>query len=211
MSKNKFFLIYIIVITITTLINLSLTGKVDDTDESQLLEGIKKGLKDLLIPYSSDEDTITQKQYIKLFQHLILNDIDTFSELGANFIEDNLLFKLSKEITNSIPKNIKVKDLPKYLNPKMAEPLINKILEEINFASILRNIGDSFGIGEKIDKGIEQRKKMYEEHQRKKAEREKNEKKNNNNKDNNEKKVEDNNNNKEKININGNNATITDL
>ena len=42
----------------------------------------------------------------------------------------SFLLKLSKEVTETVPEKIKIKDLPKYLNPRMIEPLINKILSE---------------------------------------------------------------------------------
>ena len=74
--------------------------------------------------------------------------------------------KLSKEVTENIPAEIKIKDLPKYLNPRIIEPLINKILSEFDFSSMLKNLGDAFGISDTI-------KKQMEERERKDIEREK--------------------------------------
>ena len=139
--------------------------EVDDNDEEQLFEGIIQAIKDLRIPYTSYEDTIDQRIYIKLLKHLMLNEADSMG-LISNFIEDSFLLKLSKEVTENMPKEIKIKDLPKYLNPRIIEPIVNKILQEFDLNSLLKKVGDSFGIEEKIN---EQKK----ERERKDKEREK--------------------------------------
>ena len=143
---------------------LIINKKIDDNDESQLLEGILEGMKNLKIPYKSLDDTIDHKIYIKLLKYLILNEADSFGIL--NDLEDSFLLKLSKEVTENIPAEIKIKDLPKYLNPRIIEPLINKILSEFDFSSMLKNLGDAFGISDTI-------KKQKEERERKDIEREK--------------------------------------
>ena len=143
---------------------LIINKKIDDNDESQLLEGILEGMKNLKIPYKSLDDTIDHKIYIKLLKYLILNEVDSFGIL--NDLEDSFLLKLSKEVTENIPAEIKIKDLPKYLNPRIIEPLINKILSEFDFSSMLKNLGDAFGISDTI-------KKQKEERERKDIEREK--------------------------------------
>ena len=143
---------------------LIINKKIDDNDESQLLEGILEGMKNLKIPYKSLDDTIDHKIYLKLLKYLILNEADSFGIL--NDLEDSFLLKLSKEVTENIPAEIKIKDLPKYLNPRIIEPLINKILSEFDFSSMLKNLGDAFGISDTI-------KKQKEERERKDIEREK--------------------------------------
>ena len=141
------------------------TKEVDDNDEGQLLEGIIQAMNELKIPYSSYEDTIDLKIYIKLLKHLMLNDADTMGMM-SNFLEESFLLKLSKEITQNVPSKIKIKDLPKYLNPRLTEPIINKIIQEMDLNSILQKIGDSFGINEKINEQIEERERKNREREK---------------------------------------------
>jgi len=138
--------------------------KVDDNDETQLLEGIIQAMKDLKISYESMDDVIDQKIYIKLLKHLVLNDADSFGILSN--LEDSFLLKLSREVNENIPEKIKIKELPKYLNPRLIEPLINKILSEFDLNSMIKNLGDTFGITDTI-------KKKMEEYEKKDIEREK--------------------------------------
>ena len=138
--------------------------KVDDNDETQLLEGIIQAMKDLKISYESMDDVIDQKIYIKLLKHLVLNDADSFGILSN--LEDSFLLKLSREVNENIPEKIKIKELPKYLNPRLIEPLINKILSEFDLNSMIKNLGDTFGITDTI-------KKQMEEYEKKDIEREK--------------------------------------
>jgi len=138
--------------------------KVDDNDETQLLEGIIQAMKDLKISYESMDDVIDQKIYIKLLKHLVLNDADSFGILSN--LEDSFLLKLSREVNENIPEKIKIKELPKYLNPRLIEPLINKILSEFDLNSMIKNLGDTFGKTEK-------KKKKMEEYEKKDIEREK--------------------------------------
>ena len=116
----------------------------DDNDESQLLESILEGMKNLKIPYKSLDDEIDQKIYLKLLKHLLLNDVDSFGIMSG--LEDSFLLKLAKEVTENIPEKIKIKDLPKYLNPRLIEPLINKIISEFDINSMLSDLGDALGI-----------------------------------------------------------------
>ena len=150
-TNNKILLFFLFFSLILT------AKKVDDNDESQLLEGILEGMKNLKIPYKSLDDVIDQKKYIKLLKYLILNEADSFGIL--NDLEDSFLLKLSKEVTETIPDEIKIRDLPKYLNPRIIEPLINKILSEFDFNSMLKNLGDAFGITDTIKKQMEEREK----------------------------------------------------
>ena len=128
----------------------------DDSDESQILESILEGMKNLRIPYKSLDDEIDQKIYLKLLKHLILSDADSFGILSS--LEDSFILKLSKEVTENIPEKIKIKDLPKYLNPRLIEPLINKILSEFDFNSMLNDLGDAFGISDTIKQKMEESK-----------------------------------------------------
>ena len=139
------------------LISLIISKKIDDNDESQILEGILEAMKNLKIPYKTLDDKIDQRIYLKLLKYLILNDAESFGALGG--LEDAFLLKLSKEVTETVPEKIKIKDLPKYLNPRMIEPLINKILSEFDFNSMLKNLGDAFGITDTIKQKIEEREK----------------------------------------------------
>ena len=139
------------------LISIIISKKIDDKDESQILEGILEAMKNLKIPYKTLDDTIDQRIYLKLLKYLILNDAESFGALGG--LEDAFLLKLSKEVTETVPEKIKIKDLPKYLNPRMIEPLINKILSEFDFNSMLKNLGDAFGITDTIKQKMEEREK----------------------------------------------------
>ena len=128
----------------------------DDSDESQILESILEGMKNLRISYKSLDDEVDQKIYLKLLKHLILSDADSFGILSS--LEDSFILKLSKEVTENIPEKIKIKDLPKYLNPRLIEPLINKILSEFDFNSMLNDLGDAFGISDTIKQKMEESK-----------------------------------------------------
>ena len=139
------------------LISIIISKKIDDKDESQILEGILEAMKNLKIPYKTLDDTIDQRIYLKLLKYLILNDAESFGALGG--LEDAFLLKLSKEVTETVPEKIKIKDLPKYLNPRKIEPLINKILSEFDFNSMLKNLGDAFGITDTIKQKMEEREK----------------------------------------------------
>ena len=166
----------------------------DDSDESQILESILEGMKNLRISYKSLDDEIDQKIYLKLLKHLILSDADSFGILSS--LEDSFILKLSKEVTENIPEKIKIKDLPKYLNPRLIEPLINKILSEFDFNSMLNDLGDAFGISDTIKQKMEEskqkdieREKINQARIKRKQEREKaklnqNMTNNDNNKDN---------------------------
>ena len=174
---NFIFIIFYFLITIKT-------KEVDDNDEEQLFEGIIQAIKDLKIPYSSYEDTIDQKIYIKLLKHLMLNEADSMGIIG-NSLEDSFLLKLSREVTQNLPKLIKIKDLPKYLNPRIIEPIINKVLQEFDLNSLLKKVGDTFGIEEKIkeqmkerDRKDKEREKINQERIKRKKQREEQMKKN---------------------------------
>ena len=166
----------------------------DDNDESKLLESILEGMKNLRIPYKSLNDEIDQKIYLKLLKHLLLNDVDSFGIMSG--LEDSFLLKLAKEVTENIPEKIKIKDLPKYLNPRLIEPLINKIISEFDINSMLSDLGDALGISDTIKQKMEEskqkdieREKINQARIKRKQEREKaklnqNMTNNDNNKDN---------------------------
>ena len=173
------------------IINAKIT---DDNDESQLLESILEGMKNLKIPYKSLDDEIDQKIYLKLLKHLLLNDVDSFGIMSG--LEDSFLLKLAKEVTENIPEKIKIKELPKYLNPRLIEPLINKIISEFDINSMLSDLGDALGISDTIKQKMEEskqkdieREKINQARIKRKQEREKaklnqNMTNNDNNKDN---------------------------
>ena len=142
-----------------------LANEVDDNDEEQLFEGIIKAIKDLGIPYSSYDDTIDQKTYIKLLKHLMLSEIDSMGIMD-NVIEDSFLLKLSREVTENLPKEIKIKDLPKYLNPRIIEPIINKILQEIDLNSLLKKVGDTFGFEKVFNEQMKERDRKDKEREK---------------------------------------------
>ena len=166
----------------------------DDNDESKLLESILEGMKNLRIPYKSLDDEIDQKIYLKLLKHLLLNDVDSFGIMSG--LEDSFLLKLAKEVTENIPEKIKIKELPKYLNPRLIEPLINKIISEFDINSMLSDLGDALGISDTIKQKMEEskqkdieREKINQARIKRKQEREKaklnqNVTNNDNNKDN---------------------------
>ena len=174
LSKIKSFKFLVLIFIFSNL----LANEVDDNDEEQLFEGIIKAIKELGIPYSSYEDTVDQKTYIKLLKHLMLSEIDSMGIMD-NVIEDSFLLKLSREVTENLPKEIKIKDLPKYLNPRIIEPIINKILQEIDLNSLLKKVGDTFGF-EKVfneqmkerDRKDKQREKINQERIKRKELRE---------------------------------------
>ena len=139
--------------------------EVDDNDEGQLFEGIIQAMNELKIPYSSYEDTIDLKIYIKLLKHLMLNDADTMGMMSS-FLEESFLLKLSREVTQNMPSQIKIKDLPKYLNPRKIEPLINNALNEFDFGSMLKDIGDAFGITDTIKETMKESAKKDKEREK---------------------------------------------
>ena len=181
----------ILFLLVFIIINAKIT---DDNDESQLLESILEGMKNLKIPYKSLDDEIDQKIYLKLLKHLLLNDVDSFGIMSG--LEDSFLLKLAKEVTENIPEKIKIKDLPKYLNPRLIEPLINKIISEFDINSMLSDLGDALGISDTIKQKMEEskqkdieREKINQARIKRKQEREKakldqNMTNNDNNKDN---------------------------
>ena len=140
---------------------------IDDTDESQILEGILEAMKNLLIPYKSLEDEIDHKIYLKLLKYLVLNDADSFGVLnGFGGLEDAFIMRISKEVTQTVPAKIKIKDLPKYLNPRKIEPLINNALNEFDFGSMLKDIGDAFGITDTIKETMKESAKKDKEREK---------------------------------------------
>ena len=181
----------ILFLLVFIIINAKIT---DDNDESQLLESILEGMKNLKIPYKSLDDEIDQKIYLKLLKHLLLNDVDSFGIMSG--LEDSFLLKLAKEVTENIPEKIKIKELPKYLNPRLIEPLINKIISEFDINSMLSDLGDALGISDTIKQKMEEskqkdieREKINQARIKRKQEREKaklnqNMTNNDNNKDN---------------------------
>lgn len=149
------------------LFSLIIAEGIDDTDESQILEGILEAMKNLRIPYKSLEDEIDHKIYLKLLKYLVLNDADSFGVLnGFGGLEDAFIMKISKEVTQTVPAKIKIKDLPKHLNPRKIEPLINKVLNEFDLGSLLKDIGDAFGITDTIKETMKESAKKDKEREK---------------------------------------------
>ena len=166
------------ILIIFVFFSLIIAKGVDDTDESQILEGILEGMKNLNIPFKSVEDEIDHKTYLKLLKYLVLNEASSFGIL--NDLEDAFILRISKEVTQTIPEKIKIKDLPKYLNPRKIESLVNKVLNEFDIGSMLKNIGDAFGITDIFKETMEQsskkdieREKINQARIKRKQEREK--------------------------------------
>ena len=102
----------------------------------------------------------------------MLNEADSMGlGLIGSSLEDSFLLKLSKEIHENLPKEIKIKDLPKYLNPRIIEPIINKVLQEFDFNSLLKKVGDTFGFEEKLNEQMKQREIKNQEREKLNQER----------------------------------------
>ena len=153
------------IIIIISLLSIYISSQVDNNDETQLFESIIKAINHLKIPYSTYEDTIDQKSYIKLLKYLMLNELGALNMLSGT-LEDSFLLKLSKEITQNLPSEIKIKDLPKYLNPRMIEPMINKILNDFDFNSLIKKFSDELGFTDKINEEMKERERKDQEREK---------------------------------------------
>ena len=108
-----------------------------EEDEIEMLNEIKKALKILNI---TNSDSIDQKQFVKLFRHLI-GDKNNKEGIPQSNIEDNFMFKVIRELLKDVPEVIKIEEIPKYLNPKKMEVIFNNILENMDFNQMLSEIG----------------------------------------------------------------------
>jgi len=114
-----------------------------DYDTKLKIEEIKKGLIELNI---TNKEEITQKEFLKLVKHLMNGGDKTKNEspkTNMSFgIEDQLELQFAKEVLRGVPEKIKVKELSKYLDPKKLELIMNKILNNLNFDKMFKDIGD---------------------------------------------------------------------
>ena len=108
-----------------------------EEDEIEMLNEIKKALKILNI---TNSDSIDQKQFVKLFRHLI-GDKNNKEGIPQSNIEDNFMFKVIRELLKDVPEVIKIEEIPKYLNPKKMEVIFNNILENMDFNQMLSEVG----------------------------------------------------------------------
>ena len=108
-----------------------------EEDEIEMLNEIKKALKILNI---TNSDSIDQKQFVKLFRHLI-GDKNNKEGIPQSNIEDNFMFKVIRELLKDVPEVIKIEEIPKYLNTKKMEVIFNNILENMDFNQMLSEVG----------------------------------------------------------------------
>ena len=108
-----------------------------EEDEIEMLNEIKKALKILNI---TNSNSIDQKQFVKLFRHLI-GDKNNKEGIPQSNIEDNFMFKVIRELLKDVPEVIKIEEIPKYLNPKKMEVIFNNILENMDFNQMLSEVG----------------------------------------------------------------------
>ena len=108
-----------------------------DENEIEILNEIKQALKILNI---TNSDSIDQKQFVKLFRYLI-GDKNNKEGIPQSNIEDNFMFKVIRELLIDVPEEIKIEEIPKYLNPKKMEVIFNNILENMDFNQMLSEVG----------------------------------------------------------------------
>lgn len=141
------------------LFSSSFEEKVIEEDNEEILKEIIKGLKDLNITYT---DSINQKEFVKLFKHLI-NDNYNKEGIPPSSIEDNFMFRVIRQVLEGVPEKIMIEDIPKYLNPKKIETIYNNLLGNMDFNKLLSDIGSE------IDSSYEEIKKQAQEFDEKKA------------------------------------------
>ena len=131
-----------------------------DIEEMEMLKEIKKALKILNITYS---DSIDQKQFVKLFRYLI-GDKNNKEGIPQSNIEDNFMFKVIRELLIDVPEEIKIEEIPKYLNPKRMEVIFNNILEKMDFNQMLSEVGKEIeNSTEKIRKKTQKNENVKED------------------------------------------------
>jgi hypothetical protein len=116
----------------------------NDYDFNIKKEEIKKGLKELNL---SDKEEINQKEFLTLVKHL-MNGGDKSKEESPknNFsskiegFESQFESNFAREVLRGVPKKINVNDLPKYLDPKKLEIIMNKLLNNLNFNKMFKDI-----------------------------------------------------------------------
>ena len=131
-----------------------------DENEIEILNEIKQALKILNIINS---DSIDQKQFVKLFRYLI-GDKNNKEGIPQSNIEDNFMFKVIRELLIDVPEEIKIEEIPKYLNPKRMEVIFNNILEKMDFNQMLSEVGKEIeNSTEKIRKKTQKNENVKED------------------------------------------------
>ena len=131
-----------------------------EEDEIEMLNEIKKALKILNI---TNSDSIDQKQFVKLFRYLI-GDKNNKEGIPQSNIEDNFMFKVIRELLIDVPEEIKIEEIPKYLNPKRMEVIFNNILEKMDFNQMLSEVGKEIeNSTEKIRKKTQKNENVKED------------------------------------------------
>ena len=131
-----------------------------DENEIEILNEIKQALKILNI---TNSDSIDQKQFVKLFRHLI-GDKNNKEGIPQSNIEDNFMLKVIRELLIDVPEEIKIEEIPKYLNPKRMEVIFNNILEKMDFNQMLSEVGKEIeNSTEKIRKKTQKNENVKED------------------------------------------------
>ncbi len=131
-----------------------------DENEIEILNEIKQALKILNI---TNSDSIDQKQFVKLFRYLI-SDKNNKEGIPQSNIEDNFMFKVIRELLIDVPEEIKIEEIPKYLNPKRMEVIFNNILEKMDFNQMLSEVGKEIeNSTEKIRKKTQKNENVKED------------------------------------------------
>jgi hypothetical protein len=131
-----------------------------DENEIEILNEIKQALKILNI---TNSDSIDQKQFVKLFRYLI-GDKNNKEGIPQSNIEDNFMFKVIRELLIDVPEEIKIEEIPKYLNPKRMEVIFNNILEKMDFNQMLSEVGKEIeNSTEKIRKKTQKNENVKED------------------------------------------------
>ena len=131
-----------------------------DENEIEILNEIKQALKILNI---TNSNSIDQKQFVKLFRYLI-GDKNNKEGIPQSNIEDNFMFKVIRELLIDVPEEIKIEEIPKYLNPKRMEVIFNNILEKMDFNQMLSEVGKEIeNSTEKIRKKTQKNENVKED------------------------------------------------
>ncbi len=131
-----------------------------DENEIEILNEIKQALKILNI---TNSDSIDQKQFVKLFRYFI-SDKNNKEGIPQSNIEDNFMFKVIRELLIDVPEEIKIEEIPKYLNPKRMEVIFNNILEKMDFNQMLSEVGKEIeNSTEKIRKKTQKNENVKED------------------------------------------------
>ena len=74
------------------------------------------------------------------------------------------MFKVKRELLIDVPEEIKIEEIPKYLNPKRMEVIFNNILEKMDFNQMLSEVGKEIeNSTEKIRKKTQKNENVKED------------------------------------------------